>query len=87
MPARDYLIEYYITSITKSVCEPHLCPEQSFNNREEVTHWSFTGDGQGDYENYGNRAGRPVVEAYIERCKEQAALAQEYLAKEGDSDA
>jgi hypothetical protein len=65
-------LEQYISSIRKEV-------EYDYTKEKDVTDWTFYGDGEGDFEEVADNADPKIVQTYIEWCKKQIILAEEYL--------
>jgi len=48
-------------------------------NGKDVLEWTFRGDGFGDFEDMANSVKKELLPEYIESCKKQIELAEEYL--------
>lgn len=66
------MIEKYLTQIRK---------EKRYNEdfTEEIDCFLFEGDGSGDFEEISDSCDKNIVPDYIEYCKDQIRLAEEYL--------
>ena len=64
------IIEKFINTIYK---------DRVYNEDGKDTYWYFKGDGTGDFEELGEETTVECLNYYIEYCKEQIRLAEEYL--------
>lgn len=67
------------TSINKYINEIFQYSQFDLYKAEDKEFWRFTGDGRGKFEENSNSTTKECLLRYINHCKGQIALAEEYL--------